>query len=354
MKMARRIVSLLLVVVCVGALFAGCGKTGNGGGTDGKTFIPVVAKGFQHQFWQVVKKGAEQAGKDLNVEINFVGPEGESATAAQVDMLKQEMAKNPSAICLAALDTQAVLEQLKAAADKKIPVIGFDSGVPDAPIGQIAANASTDNEGAAAIGADKMFAAIKDKVDAGKVTVCVLSQDATSASITGRTKGFAEKFKALVEASGKTAAIVGGYNAINAGDPGSADVTIDVVVSATPDITDVTNAANGMLSKENLAGVFCSNEGTVNGYLAAINAGSKIPDGLKVVGFDAGKNQKGAVKSGDFLGSITQDPYQIGYKAVELAVKAAKGESVADVDTGAKWYDSTNMDQADIAQLLYD
>ena len=29
-----------------------------------------------------------------------------------------------------------------------------------------------------------------------------------------------------------------------------------------------------------------------------------------------------------------------GYKAVELAVKAANGEAVSDVDTGAQWYDS--------------
>ena len=39
---------------------------------------------------------------------------------------------------------------------------------------------------------------------------------------------------------------------------------------------------------------------------------------------------------------------------MELAYKAVKGEAVKDVDTGAKFYDSTNMDQPDIAQLLYD
>jgi ribose transport system substrate-binding protein len=44
----------------------------------------------------------------------------------------------------------------------------------------------------------------------------------------------------------------------------------------------------------------------------------------------------------------------IGYYAVELAVKAARGESVSDIDTGAKWYDASNMDHPDIAILLYD
>ncbi len=73
-----------------------------------------------------------------------------------------------------------------------------------------------------------------------------------------------------------------------------------------------------------------------------------------VIGFDAGKAQKAAVKNKYFFGAITQDPYQIGFKAVELAYKAVKGEKVADVDTGAKFYDPSNMDQPDIAQLLYD
>jgi len=44
----------------------------------------------------------------------------------------------------------------------------------------------------------------------------------------------------------------------------------------------------------------------------------------------------------------------MGYHAVELAIKAANGETVADVDTGSKWYNSENMDSEDISILLYD
>ena len=65
--------------------------------------VELVAKGFQHQFWQVVKKGAEAAATDLGVTINFQGPPSESDIQAQVDMLNSALSKNPSAICLAAL-----------------------------------------------------------------------------------------------------------------------------------------------------------------------------------------------------------------------------------------------------------
>ena len=44
----------------------------------------------------------------------------------------------------------------------------------------------------------------------------------------------------------------------------------------------------------------------------------------------------------------------IGYDAVEMCVKAAKGETVSDIDTGAVWYDASNMDDPEIAQLVYD
>ena len=75
---------------------------------------------------------------------------------------------------------------------------------------------------------------------------------------------------------------------------------------------------------------------------------------MVVAGFDAGKAQKDAVRKGWFYGSVTQDPYQIGYQAVAMAVKAAKGETVTDVDTGAQWYDASNIDDDMIALLVYD
>jgi ribose transport system substrate-binding protein len=363
----KKILIMVLIFAMVAMAFVACAPAAvetpdtpddvvDAGGDDvdeAPGYYSVIAKGFQHQFWQVVKKGSEDAAKDLGVEIYFTGPEGESAQAAQVDMLNAELAKNPKAIALAALNTEAVLTQLQEAADKGIPVIGFDSGVPNAPAGQIAANASTDNENAAALAAEKMYEAIKAQIDAATadnpVVISVFSQDVTSASVGGRTKGFAEKMYELV---GESASITGDFNAINTG-TGTA-VIIEVTVGATPDITDMTNAANGLLNTEGLIGVFCSNEGAVNGLLAAMNAGSVLPEGVKVVGFDAGAGQKAAVASGVFMGSITQDPYQIGYQAVALAVAAANGETVADVDTGAKWYDASNMNDPDIAQLLYD
>ena len=126
------LVSAVLFVALSGPVFAGGQKEGGAaqGATaaGGKTHIPIISKGFQHQFWQTVNLGAQEAATKYNVDITFDGPPSEADIQPQVQMLVNDMAKNPSAICLAALDTNSVMDQLNQAIQRKIPIIGFDSG----------------------------------------------------------------------------------------------------------------------------------------------------------------------------------------------------------------------------------
>lgn len=173
--------------------------------TGEKMYIPVMAKGFQHQFWQAVAKGSEDAAKDLGVEIYFDGPASETEIDAQVNMVKTELAKNPKAMALAALSTDAVTEILEECAEKNIPVIGFDSGVPGDTTGAVKATACTNNENAAAIAADKfnenetVVEAMKNATSDNPVIIGCLSQDAVSASVTGRTTGFVNEMAKIAE-----------------------------------------------------------------------------------------------------------------------------------------------------------
>jgi len=359
----------LLVAFAIPA-FAGGTKEGGGAmAPGGKIYIPVISKGFQHQFWQTVKKGAEAAAAKYGVQITFEGPPTEADIQPQVQMLVNDMAKNPAAICLAALDTNSVMDQLNQAIQKKIPIIGFDSGVPNAPKGSIYATAATNSYAAAAIAADKMFAAIKDKIaaasDSDPVTIVDFNQDATSMSVTSRGKGFRDEMIKLITSQTSHTRddirVQGNPAYVTSDLPtmGKA-IVIDVQVPATPRDVDITNTAQAILNRvqsDNILGIFCSNEGAARAVLASTNDGSALPTqypGLIVIGFDAGKAQKAAIRNKYFFGAITQDPYNIGFKAVELAYMAVKGQPVADVDTGAHFYDSTNMDDPAIAQLLYD
>src|SRR3954465_12723010 len=114
----------LISVVGIGAFIGFVGPA-----AAQETYIPLISKGFQHQFWQAVKAGAEQAAKDYNVRITFEGPDSETMVDKQIDMLSAALAKNPKAIGFAALDSQAAIPLLRKAQAAKIPVVAFDSGV---------------------------------------------------------------------------------------------------------------------------------------------------------------------------------------------------------------------------------
>ena len=132
------------VGVGLGALMAIALSTG---ARADETYIPLISKGFQHQFWQAVKLGAEQSAKENNVKITFEGPETEAMVDKQIDMLSAALAKHPQAIGFAALDSQAAIPLLKKAQAGKIPVIAFNSGVDsDIPL----TTCTTNNVAAAA------------------------------------------------------------------------------------------------------------------------------------------------------------------------------------------------------------
>jgi len=367
MKLTKRFSVMLLAAVLM-ASFAGT-LFAEGQQEGGKPYIAVVSKGEQHDFWQQVKLGAQDAAEEYGVDMTFEGPASESDVQDQVEMLNSALAKNPAAIALAALDTNAVIDQLIEARNRDIPVIGFDSGVPQAPEGSIYANASTDNYNAAGMAAEKMFAEIKDDIAAATasnpVKIVVMNQDASGESLLSRGRGFRDRIVELIvsetDLTKSDIKVMGNPAYVASDSPTSGNkVMIEMVVPASAAAADAMASANAVLNRveeQNILGIFCSNEATVKGLLAATNDGSEIPrryPDLVVVGYDAGAGQKNAVRKGYFLGSITQDPYQIGYKAVELAYKAYKGEPVSDIDTGAKFYDSTNMDDPDIKGLLYD
>ena len=331
--------------------------------TGEKMYIPVMAKGFQHQFWQAVAAGSAAAAEDYNVDIYFDGPASETEIDAQVNMVKNELAKNPKAMALAALSTDAVTEILEECAEKNIPVIGFDSGVPGDTTGAVKATACTNNENAAAIAADKfgenetVVEAMKNATSENPVIIGCLSQDAVSASVTGRTTGFVDEMAKIAETYQPGKVSIEGHAKWEKKVDAPA-IIIEVAISATTEATAVQTAANSLLGMNPVA-IFCSNEGAVTGFLAAVSDGEDLAEGgkyagLVVAGFDAGAAQKNAVRQGWFYGSVTQDPYQIGYQAVALAVKAANGEAVEDVDTGAQWYDASNIDDEMIAMLVYD
>ena len=287
-----------------------------------ETYIPLVSKGFQHQFWQAVKQGAEQAAKDLKVKVTFEGPETEAMVDKQIDMLSAALAKNPKAIGFAALDSKAAIPLLKKAQAAKIPVIAFDSGVDsDIPV----TTATTNNVAAAALAADKMAALIGNEGE-----VAVIAHDQTSRTGVDRRDGFVERMKAAYP-----------------------NVKIVSIQYGGGDHLKSTEIAKSILqANPKLKGLFGTNEGSAIGI---VNAVKETRRQVVIVGYDSGKAQKDAIRSGLMAGAITQNPVGIGYKTVEAVVKTMKGEKLPKIiDTGFFWYDKSNIGDPKIAAVLYD
>lgn len=115
-----------------------------------------------------------------------------------------------------------------------------------------------------------------------------------------------------------------------------------------------TDLAKAMIqSNPDIKGFFGANEGSIIGVLNAVKELGLVGK-IVVIGYDSGKQQIDAIRSGAQAGAITQDPIGIGYKAVEAAVKAIRGQAVPkSIDTGFRWYDKTNIDDPAIAAVLY-
>ena len=314
--MFRKSAWSLAAMLCIAGTLAGSA------GAQQQPYIPLISKGFQHQFWQAVKSGAEQAGKDYNVRITFEGPETEAMVDKQIDMLSSALAKHPAAIGFAALDSKAAIPLLKKAQAAKLPVIAFDSGVDsDIPV----TTATTDNKAAAALAADKMAQLIGD---AGEVALVV--HDQTSRTGIDRRDGFVERIRSA-----------------------HPNVKVVSVQYGAGDHLKSTEIAKAMLQAyPNLKGIFGANEGSIAGV---INAVRETHRKIVAIGYDSGKQQKDAIRDGTEAGAITQNPVGIGYKTVEAAVKSLKGEKLPKViDTGFYWYDKSNIDDPKIAAVLYD
>jgi ribose transport system substrate-binding protein len=284
-------------------------------------YIPLISKGFQHQFWQAVKAGAEEQAKADNVKITFEGPETEAMVDKQIDMLSAALAKHPQAIGFAALDSKAAIPLLKKAQSENIPVIAFDSGVDsDIPL----TTCRTDSVAAAATAADKMAEAI-----GGSGEVGVIVHDQTSRTGIDRRDGFVNRIKEKYPNIKIIGVQYGGGDHLK-----SAEIA-KAMIQANP----------------NLKGIFGANEGSAEGAAIGVKESGKK---LVLIGFDSGKEQKEDINSGLMLGAITQNPVGIGKCTVESAVKALKGEKLPQViDTGFYWYDKTNMTDPKIAAVLY-
>lgn len=348
----KKLIAIFLTLVMVLGL-AACGKadtdTNNADNlADDRLYVPVVVDNMETA--AAVKAGAEAAGKKLDVNVVVSGPATADEAGNQSGMIKTEAAK------AAAMVVNAVSEDdLKGVS---VPVIGYGA---TAGSDAVAAKVYVDDAAATAVAAQKLanntflLAALRAATPEDPVILSCLATDVSDAQQKARVDGFVNKMAELTEAVQPGLVSIEGHEDW-AHKIDNAAIIIHVEVSKTTELLDVQSAAMNLFAMEDLGAVLCINETALLCVLSATNDGGELAGGkyddVVCIGIGKTTNVVNAVRQGYFYGGITENTYQIGYAAVELALKAANGEEVADVDAGVVWYDKSNIERENIAIVL--
>ena len=287
--------------------------------------IAVIVKATTSEYWQWVFKGAEAAGKQLNVKVDELGTPKDDA-AGQISVLESAAGTKPSAIVISPTVAEALGDPIAAVTAAGTPVIVIDSG---AKTDKFASFLTTNNEAGGKAAADALAACIKER--SGKVAgkVAFITAMAGHESLDSRDKGFVEGVKAYPDLK-----LVGNRVANNEEAEG---------MSLTAD----------MLTKDSdLAGIFADNAQMGTGAGASIQE-QKLGSKVCVVAFDSDSGELEHLKDGSIYGLVIQDPFMMGFAGVWYGYAAAHGARLPkNVDTGVGVVTKANMGDPAFAGLL--
>lgn len=165
---------------------------GNQGGAGAKrdlSYAVVIHGNPDGSFWNVVKRGAEDAAKQFGVDVSITGDvEG----SKQATLVQAALAKNPNGIVVSLANPDALSSALADAKSKNIPLVTINSGADvSAKLGALEHIGQT--ETAAGLGAGKKLAEA-----GGKKALCII-HEAGNIGLEQRCQGAAEAFGGSIE-----------------------------------------------------------------------------------------------------------------------------------------------------------
>lgn len=299
----------LMLSACSMGASEGGGGSSSGGNTGGKVKVGVILKTLSSEYWQYVASGVKAAEKDLGVEVALQGPASETAYDEQNSMLETMLADNSiQALVVSPLQPDSVVAML-GNTDK--PILFVDT---DAPFKKKVSYIGTGNEAAAKGGGE--YAAKQAGSGAEAVWIGGVKGNTTSDE---REAGFTAGLEA-----------------------GGAKVTVQQYGEGLGDKA-ASIMENVLTSSPNISVVVANNDDMAAGAARAAKAAGKK---MTIVGFDGIKAGVQNVIDGSVSATVAQDPFGMGYKSVEAAVKAVKGEKVESfIDTGSTVITKDNAEE---------
>jgi ribose transport system substrate-binding protein len=284
--------------------------------------IGVVPKGTSSLFWISVHNGADAAGKQFHVNIDWNGPALETEYDRQIQIVDSMLARHVDGLALAATERKALVRSIDRAAELGIPVTVFDSGVDSTNYMTFLA---TDNHAAGELGARELARLLN-----GQGKIGLLMHAPGSASTMDRERGFEE---ALAREFPKIQIVAKQYGM---SDRSKAMTASENILTAHPD----------------LDGIFASSEPSSVGVAQALKSRG-LSGKVKFVAFDASQGMIEDLKSGTIDAMVVQDPYRMGFEAVKTLVDKLNGATPPkQIDLPARVVRKEDLDKPEIKQLL--
>ncbi len=312
------------------------------------SYFSIIGKSGEGEYWEQVKKGAEQAAADINAElgykgkdeikVTYSGPAVAGSVDEQVNILDEELARYPLGVSISIVDTQACGVQFDLASGNGIPIVAFDSG-SDYP--GLMATVSTDNRGTAQMAADRMA-----ELAGSTGEVLVFVQDSKSLSARERELGFTER---LAEAyPGITVAEVYHMDQL---EEMQKKLAKEKKIKNPEEVTEEQVIDEILKRHPEIKGVFAADGTAVMSALAALDRAEK--KSVALIGYDSNKDELEALKNGEIDGLIVQNPFGMGYASVIASARAALSMgNEAYINTSAMWVTRDNLDSEEVKSWL--
>jgi ribose transport system substrate-binding protein len=295
-----RALAVLVLVLGWSAALAGCGGQ-LAPNTDKGVRVGFVPKSLNQEYWVNTAHGASAGGKAAHAKVLTQAGQSDTHVDEQINIVENLLAQKVDALVIAPTSSDLLKPVLDKAA-KKIPVVLFDSPMPDwkAQTGYVG---TANKAGGASMG--KYLTKV-----IGKGTLAIIRGIPGSQVDIDRVDGV----KAGIKGSG---------------------VKVVKEVAANFDRQQAVGAMEDILQTDpHVSAVFCANDQMALGALQSLDA-RKATGRIKLVGFDGAIEATQAIIAKKMFATVAQDPYGMAKLGIQEAVAKLKGKHVPkSVNTG--------------------
>lgn len=89
----------------------------------------VILKGLTTSYWYAVKSGAEDAARELDMDIDILSPVKADSNELQLQLLEEAIGNQYDVICISPADSKGILPGIELANDAGIPVINYATAI---------------------------------------------------------------------------------------------------------------------------------------------------------------------------------------------------------------------------------